>query len=211
MRLERRQHGPGFRRAAELQQRQRPLQLPVPAGARIVLQGRRRRVVEQGERLGTALLEQHVGRKVQPGAGIAWIVLQRRAQQGLGGRGMPRDPQEGAKIGRSGEMSRLVVKSLAHGGLGVVESALAIAGDAVTHPGVGPGRSPLERRREGLLGASRFVQREPGLTVDVMGIGALRRGMTGFAGGMESRPGLALRQQRDSGHKLSRRALRSSC
>ena len=82
-------------RAAELEQGQRALQVPV--ARRVGIAGRR--PVEQRQRVGAALLLQQVGGEVQPGGGVARIGRDRLAQQRLGRVRLAGQPQEGAEIG----------------------------------------------------------------------------------------------------------------
>ena len=91
--LERR---PGLAGAGELEQRQRPLQLPVSGRAQL---GRRLRRVEQCQGFGGALLLEQVGREIKPGSGVPGFARDHVAQEDLGRLGLSGNAQEGSKIG----------------------------------------------------------------------------------------------------------------
>ena len=148
-RAERRQRGerrPRLGRPAELQQRQRTLQMPV-AQRRLVL-GQRRGGVEQRERVGRPLLLQQLGGEVQPGAGIVGRAGEAVAQQRLGRLGFAGNAHEGAEIGGGGRMAGGAAQRLTHRRLGVLDASLPVAGEAEIDPGVRPTRRQANRGGE---------------------------------------------------------------
>ena len=74
-------------------------------------------------------------------------------------------------------------KNLPHCRLGILDRALAVAGDAIVDPGIGELRRKLDRGRECLLGSRRLIVREPGLAVDVVCAGIVGRAVTRLARG----------------------------
>ena len=158
--------------------------MPVAPRLRALRRGCR---IEQRERIGGALLRQQVSHEVETRADIVRCGGKRFAQQRLRGLGLAGDAQEGAEIGYRGRVAGPADQRLPHRGLGVLDGALAIARDAVIHPGIGPGRCQAQRGREGLLRPDRLARRQPGFAVSVMGFGAIRRRMARIACRLQSR------------------------
>jgi hypothetical protein len=113
-----------------LQQGERVLQMPVVQRADVV--GRWRHFTEQSQRFGGTFLQQHVGDEVAPRAGVARFAGDGVAQQGFGRLQLSGDAQEAAQVGDGGGMTRLNAQRLAHRGLGLLDGALPIAGDALS-------------------------------------------------------------------------------
>ncbi len=105
-------------------------------------------------------------------------------------------------------MRRLGFERLLHRGLRVLDRALAIAREAVVHPGVSPARFQLDRRGEGLLGARGLVERRKSLAIGVM----RRREFWGAPACFARRDELGLvvpeRQMRDGGVQEGSRIVR---
>ena len=186
-----------FRRAAELQQRQRLVEDASDAKPRVA---RRFGAAEQRQSLGRALLLQQIGRQIEPRADGVRLARDRLAQEPLGRFRFAGDPHEGAEVGESGGVIGIGGERLPHRRLGVLDRALAIAREAVIDPGVGPARIQVNCRGEGLFGARGVADRGPRLAIGVM-----RRRELGGAPARFARRGergliVADRQQRDGGY-----------
>jgi hypothetical protein len=123
------QHCSSLGRLAKLEHHERVLQMPVAQRADVV--GRWRHSAEHCQRFGGAFLQQHVGDEVEPRAGVVRFAVDGVAQQGFGRLQLSGDAQEAAQVGDGGGMIRLNAQRLAHRGLGLLDGALPIAGDAL--------------------------------------------------------------------------------
>ncbi len=85
-----------FRGAAELEERQRLLQIPVAYRPQIA--GRRWCITEHRQRVAGALILQKIRRQVKPRSDVVWIPDDSFAQQLFGGFGFAADPHKGGEI-----------------------------------------------------------------------------------------------------------------
>jgi len=159
--------------------------------------GRRRDGVQQSERIGRPFLLQQIGDKIQSRAMVGRIAGERLAQQRLRRLCLSGDAHQAAEIGGGGVMAWRGAQRPAHRGLGGLDIALAVPGDAIVHPGVRPIGIDPQRRHERLLGPARLIQREPGLAVGVMRLRSVRLSMAGVARGPQGAFRLAALEQRD--------------
>jgi hypothetical protein len=93
--------------------------------------------------------------------------------------------QPRAEIGGGRGMAGLVAQGGAHGGLGDLDIALAVARNAEIEPGIGPVGGEAEAGDEGLFGVLGVADGKPCLTIGVMRLRQVRRRMTGVAGGKQ--------------------------
>ena len=125
---------------------------------------------------------QHIGRKVEPGAGIFRRKFDAPQQQRLLCLGFTGIPHERAEIGSHNWMVRGMEQRPPHGGFGIAERTLAVACDAVIHPGFRVILSQLYCRCESFRRSPRLIQGQPDIPIGIMRFPALWGRTTSLAG-----------------------------